>query len=396
MTETSPPPGGTATDHHPEELGAVADASSLTRSRRDRVIGGIAAGVARRFDLDPLVVRVTLVVLGLFGVGVILYVGLWLLLPDDDGNPAVLDLEDRTRGLVVLGSLAVAAAWLIGLVLGLDPTWVGVAALIVGLLLWRRERRTDQRSYDEFRGEDRGSGPIPDGSAADRRAAARHERRMRRAQRRAAGPLLLAPAAALAALACGALGLASELSGVGIQPSAYVAACLAIVGALLLVASRYGRPLLLGVTGFLLAVALIPTSIAEAWDREPVRVAPAVVAGIPAAAVVEAGEYELDVTGLDAADLGGRSAGVSGDLGRILVRVPDDVPVVLEGRVEGAGEIRLAQAMWDGWDTTVGPVLLDPATGEVRDVSDQVTLPADALRLDLSVGFGEIRVEPVP
>ena len=426
MNETlTPPPGQTGPDQtEPSEAdpsqadAALGQATRLSRQRDQRILGGVAAGIARSLDVDPLVVRVTLAVLGLFGVGVVLYVALWLLLPDEAGDHAALDLEDRTRGIVVLVVLAVAALWLVGLVFGVDSTPLGIIALIGGVLLWRRERRTDrtERAARAAYATDTSGvaavgpegaigapppGPSAGPSAAERRLARRDARL---ARRREAGPLLLGPTAAVIALTLGVLGLIEAVGSVDIAPSAYVAASLAVVGAALVVASRYGRPLLLGVIGFGLAVALVPTTIAENWEMETVTVAPATSAGIPTDVSFDAEDYRLDLAGLTADELAGEQVDVRGDLGEITVRVPADVPVVLSAAVEGAGEVR-AMADTDpavssryvrgGFGIEAEPVLLDPATNVLTFLGDGPA-PADALRLDLAIGFGEIHVERAP
>lgn len=56
----------------------------LTRARDDRMIAGIAAGVARYLDVDPTVVRVVLVialVLG-FPATAIAYLVAWAIIPE--------------------------------------------------------------------------------------------------------------------------------------------------------------------------------------------------------------------------------------------------------------------------------------------------------------------------
>ncbi|WP_037578067.1 PspC domain-containing protein [Phaeacidiphilus oryzae] len=57
---------------------------TLSRPRSGRVLGGVCAGIARRFGLEPWTVR------GLFllscllpGPQFLVYLALWLLLPDD-------------------------------------------------------------------------------------------------------------------------------------------------------------------------------------------------------------------------------------------------------------------------------------------------------------------------
>ncbi len=50
---------------------------------RDRILGGVCSGLAEGFHLDPLVVRVLFVLLiFLQGVGIFLYVVLWLVMPE--------------------------------------------------------------------------------------------------------------------------------------------------------------------------------------------------------------------------------------------------------------------------------------------------------------------------
>src|SRR3954452_24365870 len=53
----------------------------------DRVIAGVCSGLARSQRIDPLIVRVTFVVLAVAGgVGIPLYLGLWWLMPGPDGE----------------------------------------------------------------------------------------------------------------------------------------------------------------------------------------------------------------------------------------------------------------------------------------------------------------------
>ncbi len=52
------------------------------RCRHDRRLGGVAAGVAEYFDLDPTLVRVAWVVAALTtGFGLLLYLALWFAAP---------------------------------------------------------------------------------------------------------------------------------------------------------------------------------------------------------------------------------------------------------------------------------------------------------------------------
>ena len=62
----------------------------LSRPREGRVLAGVSAGIARRYDLNPLVARL----LGIVGVLVLTplaYVAAWILMPNDadaDRSPA--------------------------------------------------------------------------------------------------------------------------------------------------------------------------------------------------------------------------------------------------------------------------------------------------------------------
>lgn len=54
----------------------------LTRDLAHKMIGGVAAGIASYFELDPNVIRFLFVVLTIFGgSGVLLYIILWIILP---------------------------------------------------------------------------------------------------------------------------------------------------------------------------------------------------------------------------------------------------------------------------------------------------------------------------
>ena len=56
----------------------------LIRPRRGRLIAGVCAGLARRFNLPPALVRV-LFVLSMFlpGPQVVIYIALWILMPSE-------------------------------------------------------------------------------------------------------------------------------------------------------------------------------------------------------------------------------------------------------------------------------------------------------------------------
>ena len=74
----------------------------LYRSRRVRVFGGIAGGLAQYFNLDPVLVRVLFVVVTLLhGFGILLYIILWIVVPEEPFEIAYqvkTDDQKKTEG----------------------------------------------------------------------------------------------------------------------------------------------------------------------------------------------------------------------------------------------------------------------------------------------------------
>ncbi len=125
MTDTSPTPP------QPQE-----PPRRLTRSTSDRLIGGVAGGIGRHLNVDPLAIRITFVILTFAGgLGLIAYLLCLAFVPTDD--PAAPPLKWGLARTVGVGLLAVAALAL------LVPDWVwgpqlpllAVAGAVVYLLL---------------------------------------------------------------------------------------------------------------------------------------------------------------------------------------------------------------------------------------------------------------------
>lgn len=112
----------------------------VTRSSSDRVLAGVAGGLGRYFDIDPIIFRIGFVVLTLAGgAGVLAYLAAWVLVPDDP-EPGQAP-TDRSRAATIAGAavLALAAVVLLGHGLFfLAPPLIGLGLIaIVGVLLWR-------------------------------------------------------------------------------------------------------------------------------------------------------------------------------------------------------------------------------------------------------------------
>lgn len=80
------PPGGRRANVRNYAL-VMATPRRLTRSRSNRRIAGVCGGLAEYFGWDPTLVRVAYVVASIVSVafpGMIVYLVLWLLMPDGD------------------------------------------------------------------------------------------------------------------------------------------------------------------------------------------------------------------------------------------------------------------------------------------------------------------------
>ncbi|MBI5806317.1 PspC domain-containing protein [candidate division TA06 bacterium] len=55
----------------------------LYRSRDNRMAGGVCAGLAKYFELDPTLVRLGMAVLMVLGGGILIYIIAWLIVPEE-------------------------------------------------------------------------------------------------------------------------------------------------------------------------------------------------------------------------------------------------------------------------------------------------------------------------
>ena len=59
--------------------------NGLSRPREGRLVAGVSAGFARRYDINPLVARL-LGILGILLLSPLLYVAAWVLMPNEAGR----------------------------------------------------------------------------------------------------------------------------------------------------------------------------------------------------------------------------------------------------------------------------------------------------------------------
>ena len=56
-------------------------AASIVRPRDGKIIAGVCAALADRFGIPRTLVRIGFVLFGLFGVGELVYIALWIIIP---------------------------------------------------------------------------------------------------------------------------------------------------------------------------------------------------------------------------------------------------------------------------------------------------------------------------
>ncbi|MEO9181607.1 MAG: PspC domain-containing protein, partial [Acidimicrobiales bacterium] len=104
---------GAVTEPFNDVAPAAPEPSGLRRSTKHRMVGGVAGGIGERFDIDANIVRVIFVVLtALFGLGVAIYLAMWVLIPQSgkvsDGDTSAPVTNTRLLSYVALAGVVVA------------------------------------------------------------------------------------------------------------------------------------------------------------------------------------------------------------------------------------------------------------------------------------------------
>jgi phage shock protein C len=70
-------------------MGTVAKTRRLYRSRTDRKLAGVCGGLAQYFNTDATLMRVLFVVLALLGgPGLVIYLLMWIIVPEESSGAA--------------------------------------------------------------------------------------------------------------------------------------------------------------------------------------------------------------------------------------------------------------------------------------------------------------------
>lgn len=228
------------------------------RDSSERFLGGICAGLARSFDVDPTVVRVATVVLTIVvgGWPALVYLGLWLFLPDEKGESVASGRRIGTSQVTV-GILVLALGTLLVLFV-LGPLWfvwgslsrsVGLefvqAALLlfalatsVGLFLLVRHLLHNVKN-------------APASTAISRPIRERTPKPVRPKSK--LGRIVLSGAT----LVVGVLWFAESLYGFGLGTFEYLIAVTAVMGIGLVVGAWWGRARWLGLLAVPLALVVV-------------------------------------------------------------------------------------------------------------------------------------------
>ncbi len=111
----------------------------IFRSRTDQVIGGVAGGIGDYLGIDPVLVRIAFVVLGISGVGVLAYLIGWIAIPEAPADIVTAPTHSGGNSARFIVGAALVAAGVLYMVDWIFPIgrviWplllIGVGATIV-------------------------------------------------------------------------------------------------------------------------------------------------------------------------------------------------------------------------------------------------------------------------
>src|SRR4051812_29836510 len=349
MDTTLDPPRSSPSDPDPRPPRRPA----LARNTSERVLGGVAAGIADHFAISPLLVRLGFVIAAFFGgIGVIAYLVAWVVLPSSTPGVTPAPRDNRQLlgfGLVALGLATIPSGWGFGWHFG-RGFWPVALIAFGGTVLWLRTR--------DDREEPPGDQPAPPPAAASTATTIATETtrsapaetvatpaptppRPERREKPPRGPVTAITLSALLILG-GVTWLVVAAGWSSVELGVVSAIALTIVGAGLVVSAWIGRARGLVVLGILLALAVGAFGAIDVPVRGAigdVTYAPATRARVHTHYRIAIGRLELDFArGI----LAGRRTEVTATvgIGRLVVRVPRDVRLVVHGHA-GVGAVSI-------------------------------------------------------
>ncbi|HVX46120.1 MAG TPA: PspC domain-containing protein [Mycobacteriales bacterium] len=369
------------------------------RSTTNRMVAGVAGGLAEYARVDPLLIRVVFAILSVFGgLGVVIYGVCWLLLPREDERHSIGAAalqRGRSGGTVITAITLVIAVTVTG-----TFVWSGrfsdlaLLILVLGAAVYLYRRRDEappaetapaEPAADYLSAPDIGTASMAAVDAeADRIATEQIARESmglpdpvpepKQRERSLLTPIVLSALVIFygAAVAAGGWLTIRE----------YLAIGLGILGAGVLISTFYGRAIGLILVGIPLTAALaisslIPMTAHGGYGTDTWR--PPNIRSIDRNYQLNAGSMLLDLSNVDF-----RSNTVDTHLklgiGRAEVTVPPDVDVTVDGKASG-GELRIM-----GHETN-GPRISSSRTDLGSDGRGGGTLHIKA-----DLGFGQLVV----
>jgi phage shock protein PspC (stress-responsive transcriptional regulator) len=436
MSQDFPNPAGTPPGSNPGgSASGRFDLRQLRRSRDDRMIGGVCGGLGRYVGIDPIIFRIVLAALAIFGgVGLLLYALGWLLIPEDGTD--VSELHRLFRGHP--SPAPIIAAVVVGVIGLITVTEVAyhrrgrfevlliVVAVVAVIALTSRSRgvppsTTQYAPSPSFGPPLHGTPPQPPygtqpsyGSPAGTETTAPYATAYQapaypppqytaplgppagyapsrpvhtpppKPPKLPRPPSFLGPIAlSVGIVMVGVLFALDASNAIELSAQATFAAALLTVGLALVVGTWIGRARVLIAFGTVLAIALALAAAVDVPLRGGVGdrdYAPTSAADIPATYRLAIGHQTLDLTALN---LAGKKVQVTSSvgIGEVDVRVPPNVRLVVHGRA-GTGDVNI-----DGDDnggSHVDRTLVLPAIG---------TAVAGEIDLDVRVGLGRVYVD---
>ena len=327
----------------------------LRRRSDDRVIAGVANGLGEFLNVDPLLIRIGFVGLMVFGgLGLLLYVGAWLLVPEEGRDDSIIEQLLERAGLTtsrfLVGLLLVVGALLFFGGMGNAVAYsdiaigLGVALMVIvlGGVILRQGKLESGAIVTPVRA------PVPKAAPRVDSVVARPARVARQQRKRARSPLGWYVLGAMLT-AIGLLALATNVSGAAVDLGQFFGVALAVLGVGLVFGAWWGSARLL----ILLGILLLPPAIAASFITTPIegglgyhRFSPTSPDELRAEYRLVGGQVELDLTNVEAGSEPVEIA-ASVAVGEVFVLLPADAGIELDADV-GLGGLFLFGAYQSG------------------------------------------------
>ncbi|NUS71919.1 MAG: PspC domain-containing protein [Corynebacteriales bacterium] len=386
-TEDIPPP------HSPERRFVRA---------RPRILAGVCSGMARATNTDPILWRVIVAVLVFFGgIGALLYLMGWLLLPseEDTGSPLEALLGRGTSSTSPTSTVILSALTVVASAIALNVGFAAVALLAIGILivglLLRRDGvvfpsapSTEPPPAPQWTTPPTNStittpiaAPVASGGFAPHGPYAMTSPPSQLPKARARKPAK-ASLITVGAVFCGlAILLVSDTIIGGIPLEWYAATALIITAAGMLIGSFFGKARGLIALGIISALALgaaaSATELNKRVNDNPHVVRITHVTQMQDEYTHRFGSFELDLSDVQFEE--SRTIDIEHGVGELTVTVPENVDVKVTTNVV-VGDLSVLGTHDDGFDIT-------------RTVEQEATVDTDTtLTIDILMGVGDVEV----